>query len=45
LYEGLSSINYTKAVPVEYREVTPVEMKPLLFVNTEASIINEAGSL
>jgi transposase len=32
LYAGLSSINYIKVVPVECRESTPVEMKPLLIV-------------
>jgi len=45
LYEGLSSVNYIKFVPVEYREVTPVETKPLLLVKSEASIVSEAGSL
>lgn len=34
LYEGLTSVNYIKfVVPVEYREVTPVETKPLLLVS------------
>lgn len=30
LYAGLSSVNYIKAVPAECRELTPVEMRPLL---------------
>ena len=41
LFEGLSSVNY---IPVECRELTPVEMKSIHLVNSDANIVNEAGS-